>query len=191
MEVVKLTLGSYSTHTYLVKDADFCCVIDPEINDGAIVRALDARGWNLTDILVTHAHFDHVRGINKLPQGAKLWIHEADAPYLAGRNEEIGDPFLKDEPITRPFTAFLDGDKIGPFTAMHFPGHSPGCALFICPGHIFAGDSLFVRGVPMLDFTLGDRAAYRHSLRRIGELDREALLHAGHGDEGVLREALP
>ncbi len=191
MQIVKLTLGPYDEHCYIVKEGNFCAVIDPEINDGEILCALAERGWELTDILITHAHHDHVRGVNGLPKSAALRIHEADAPYLTGTNEAVGGPFVKEDPIARPFVTFRGGDIIGPFTVMHVPGHSPGCCLFIAPGHIFSGDSLFVRGRPMLAFPLSDIRAYALSLEKMRALDPEARLHAGHGEEGCLREALP
>lgn len=191
MEILKITIGPYATHCYLVKEGAFCAAIDAEINDGELQRALDAQGWKLTDILVTHAHFDHVRGINALPVDAVLHIHEEDAPYLAGKNEALGSPFLKEEAIERPYATFRDGDTIGPFTAMHVPGHSPGCALFIAPGHVFCGDSMFVNGIPMLNFPLSDGEAYLRSIARMRKLDPDARLHSGHGSEGVLREGIP
>ncbi|MCL2810426.1 MAG: MBL fold metallo-hydrolase [Clostridia bacterium] len=190
MEIVKLTLGPYATHTYLVKEDDFCAVIDPEINDGEIIAVLGQRGWALTDILITHAHFDHVRGVNGLP-AATLRIHEADAPYLLPRNEELGMPFLKEEAITRPVVPFKNGGKIGPFTVLHMPGHSPGSAVFVAPGHVFSGDSMFVHGVPALDFVLSDRGAYMGSLQAARALDQNARLHAGHGGEGLVRDGIP
>jgi len=190
MEIVKLTLGPYATHTYLVKEGDFCAVIDPEINDGQIVAALDARGWLLTDILITHAHFDHVRGVNGLP-AATLRIHEADAPYLLPRNEEMGMPFYKEEVITRPVVPFKDGARIGPFAVLHMPGHSPGSAVFVAPGHVFSGDSMFVHGAAGLDFPLSDRRAYMGSLQAARALDQDAQLHAGHGGEGTVQKGIP
>ena len=190
MEIVKLTLGPYATHTYLVKEGDFCAVIDPEINNGEIAAALDARGWSLTDILVTHAHFDHVRGVNGLP-AATLRIHEAEATYLLSRNEDMGMPFCKEEAITRPAVPFQNGEKIGPFTVLHMPGHSPGSAVFVAQGHVFSGDSMFAHGVPGLDFPLSDRRAYMGSLQAARALDQDARLHAGHGGEGTVRDGIP
>jgi len=190
MEIIRFTFGPHATHTYLVREGGFCAVIDPEINGGEIVAALDARGWTLTDILITHAHFDHVRGVNGLP-GAALRIHEADAPYLPGRNDDMPMPFCKEEAIARPVIPFKNGDAIGPFTVLHMPGHSPGSALFVAPGHVFSGDSLFVHGVPGLDFPLSDRRAYLRSLQAARALDQGARLHAGHGGEGRVRDGIP
>lgn len=192
MEIVKLTLGPYAEHTYIVKEGDYCAVIDPEMNDGEIVAALEERGWVPNDILLTHAHLDHVRGVNGLPESATLRAHEADAPFVRGTNEEIGGPFVKEEPITRPVVPLRDGDTVGPFTVIHAPGHSPGCCLYVAPGHVFSGDTMFVRGVPMLDFPLADRRAYLETLRgKLCRLDMDARLHAGHGSEGLVRDGIP
>jgi len=190
MDIVKLTLGPYATNTYLVKEGGFCAVIDPETNDGEIADALETRGWTLTDILITHAHFDHVRGVNGLP-AATLRIHEDDVPYLLARNDKLAMPFCKEEAIGRPAVPFKDGKKIGPFTVLHMPGHSPGSAMFVAPGHVFSGDSLFVYGVPRLDFPLSDRLAYMRSLQAARTLDQDAQLHAGHGAQGTVREGIP
>lgn len=191
MEIVKLTLGAYDEHTYLINDGAFCAVIDPEESGGQIAKALAERGWSPDVILLTHAHFDHLRGVNELPPGIPLYAHSLDAPYVPGRNLELGEPFAKEQTIDREIRALEDGDAIGPFLVAHMPGHSPGSVLYIAPGHVFSGDSLFVHGRPFLAFPLSDEQAYAAALERMrGELDRESRLHAGHGTEGTVKEGL-
>ena len=191
MEIVRLTLGPFAVHTYIVKEGDFCAVIDPEENNGEIEAALRGRGWTPTDILLTHTHIDHLRGVNGLPETAALHVHEAEAHLVHGRNTDVGFPFAKSRTIDRPVTPFVEGVTIGPFTVIHTPGHSPGGSLFVAPGHVFSGDSMFVMGITKLDAPLSDVPAYMRSIQTMYALDGNARLHAGHGADGFVRDGIP
>lgn len=192
MEIIKLTLGAYGEHTYLVNDGDFCCVVDPEESGGRIADTLALKGWTPQAILLTHTHFDHLGGVPELSASIPLYVHEAEARFVPGRNGETGFPFEKAFMIGNPVVPIRDGDAVGPFRFVHLPGHSPGSGAYVAEGHVFSGDSMFVMGVPRLEFVHGDAETYvSYSIPRMRALDPEAILHAGHGTEGCVRSGIP
>ena len=97
-------------------DAKTAIVVDPGLeadprSDGSSTRLLSrlqAHGLTLTQIIITHAHIDHVGGALALKQttGAPIWMHQADMPLLAMMEEQskwVGG-------ITTPSVGPPDGD---------------------------------------------------------------------------------
>jgi hydroxyacylglutathione hydrolase len=102
---------------------------------GPIREALDARGWQLTDILLTHHHPDHVDGVADLRDGARVVGSAADAHRL---------PPL--DLVVRPGEAYeVCGEEARVIDA---PGHTVGHVAFHLPasGYLFSGDSLMALG---------------------------------------------
>ena len=88
MEIIKLQTGPIGTNTYIVykeegtesAPAPAVC-IDPA-DAKPVFRALKSHGLHLTDILLTHGHFDHTLGVRELrdAEGAKVSIHQICLP---------------------------------------------------------------------------------------------------------------
>ena len=141
-------------------------------------------GRTLTDIrqiVLTHAHPDHVRGAAELRArtGAQVLIHRADADWLragrvppAGRSGRVGRlidrvPLLHWRPL-EPDGVLTDGDYVGGSSGLrviHTPGHTPGhIALLHEPTDtVFVGDAIFNRGT---ELSLGPAALAADPLLR-------------------------
>ena len=112
-----------------------CAVVDP--GDAAPVEAWLAAnpGWQLSDILITHHHFDHVGGIERLKAAT-------GARVMGPANEKIPGRDL----------ALRDGDQaevLGQrFDIYEVPGHTLGHIAYIQPEQhwLFCGDTLFSAG---------------------------------------------
>ena len=127
--------------------------IDPGPDDDQHVEAaLAAAGGRLDGIVITHAHPDH----------------DGAAPALAERAGGVA--------IVRPG----DGEEIGPLRAIATPGHAPDhvCLLFgrVC----FTGDAVAGMGSSFIAADGGGLGPYLDGLRRLRELDLDALC-PGHG----------
>src|SRR5277367_5676780 len=117
-------LGDPATHEAIV--------IDPGEEIARIHRRLTELGLKVTQILITHAHIDHVGGALKLKRltGAPILLNENDLPLLqmmAEQAEWVGVP----TPETAPPDASLDdGMSVGldryPAQVIHTPGHTQG-----------------------------------------------------------------
>ncbi|ACL55490.1 hydroxyacylglutathione hydrolase [Methylobacterium nodulans] len=145
-----------------------CAAIDvPEA--GAVLRALKETGWRLTDILVTHRHFDHVEGIPevKARTGARV-----TAPAKAGDAVPEVDATVREGDVVKV------GSLVG--TVWETPGH--------CADHVtywfererlaFAGDTLFTLGCGRV-MESPPEVLWR-SLSRFLALPDETAIYSGH-----------
>ena len=141
------------------------CVDVPEA--GPVLAALAARGWRLTDILLTHHHWDHIDGVADLAAatGARVTGARADAHRL---------PPL-DHAVTEGDTVRI-GSVAG--RVIDVSGHSVGHVAFAFPGAVFTGDSLMALGCGRL--FEGTPAQMWASLSKLAALDPATLVCSGH-----------
>jgi hydroxyacylglutathione hydrolase len=180
-------------------------VIDPGLetepqSDGSSTRLLSrlqAHELTLTQILITHAHIDHVGGALALKQatGAPIWMHPADMPLLAMMEEQskwLGG--IPTPPVAQPDGDAADGTLLGleafAGEVLHTPGHTPGSICLLFPamseanngGLLLAGDTLFADSIGRTDLPLGDaRLILRSIQERLLPLPETTLVIPGHG----------
>jgi len=140
-------------------------VIDPGDDIERVQEILNKYRLKAKYIVATHAHIDHVGGIQKLQRatGATVLLHEGDLPLyrnLAMQADWLGVP----APGVVEVDQFLkDGDVVRwgslAFEVLHTPGHSPGSLSLHLPGdhqRIFSGDTLFQGSIGRTDLWGGD-----------------------------------
>lgn len=136
---------------------------------GMIARRLEQAGWELTHLLVTHHHPDHVEGIAAL---AEAW-----SPEVIGPSAEAG----KIAGLTRTLS---DGDTFEfagrAVKIISTPGHTAGHICFYIADEdlLFAGDTLFALGCGRL--FEGSPEDMFGSLARLGELPDATRVYCGH-----------
>ena len=132
-----------------------------------IQAALDARGWTLNDILITHHHNDHIDGVAALRGAARVIGAKADAHRL---------PDLD--------LAVSEGDVITvcgqPATILDVSGHTIGHIAYHMPeaGLAFTADSLMALGCGRL--FEGTPAQMWDSMQKLRELPDDTLICSGH-----------
>ena len=85
MKIEKFVLGSMGTNCYLLinEDTKELVVVDPATCPDYLVSHIKSNGYIPKAILLTHAHFDHVMGIDG-------WVNEFDIPvYLHEKEAEL------------------------------------------------------------------------------------------------------
>jgi glyoxylase-like metal-dependent hydrolase (beta-lactamase superfamily II) len=194
LSIVPMMLGPVQTNSYLVADpeARVAAVIDPAWNGASIVREAEQRGWQITDIWLTHAHFDHFGGAGGVADGVdpppRVALHPLDQPMwrLNGGAAWFGIPAF--DPGPEPTVELADGMQLllGAFSfeVRHAPGHAPGHVMFYCARQscLFCGDVLFEGSVGRTDLPGGEWETLLASIHsRILSLPDEVQIYPGHG----------
>jgi len=166
-------------------------VVDPGGDLPKIELAVEEAGVTLEQILVTHAHIDHVGAvaemaakhqlpiigphpddqfwIDLLPQQAEMFHFPGSKPFVPKRWLQQGDQVQIGE-------VMLD--------VIHCPGHTPGHIVFYSPTDHLAivGDVLFAGAIGRTDFPRGNHADLIHSIRnRLWPLGDDIRFIPGHG----------
>jgi hydroxyacylglutathione hydrolase len=189
-----MALGPFQTNTVILgcETEKKGVVIDPGFEAKAILGRVRRAGLEITAILLTHGHVDHVSAVKEVKQetGAPVYIHPDDvdlyksAPLL-GRYFGLDAPEPPD-----PDHLLSEGDTITfgqhSLAVLHTPGHSPGGVAFHCAAEklLVAGDTLFYRSIGRTDLPGGSMRTLSESIRqKIYTLDGATRVLTGHGPE--------
>ncbi len=182
MIIEKTMSDGWLSNTYLVADkpGGHAVLIDTGGPTGPILKAIEDHHLELTHILCTHHHIDHVQnnGEYKDKFGCPVCGHTSEARLFGALDIEIADG---DE--------LVSGDLH--IRALHTPGHTLGMLAYIVNDErIFTGDTLFRRSVG------GTRAPghtnfeeIRHSIMEVlMRRPKEMVVHPGHTDPTTIAE---
>lgn len=170
-------------------------VIDPGDEAERIHGRLTILGLKLKQILLTHAHIDHVGGAFKLKQltGAPIFLNEDDRSLLKTIKMQaswIGIPTPETAP---PDEGLADGQIVGlecyPAQVIHTPGHTQGsvCLHFAPLNLLVAGDTLFEDSIGRTDLPGGNFDQIIDSIHnRLLALPDETRVLTGHGPETTI-----
>jgi len=178
-------------------------VIDPgdEIED--VVALLQKHGLTVKQIVITHAHIDHIGGAAKLRKltGAPVLLNQNDYALLKMLDVQaawVGMAVSEQVQIDQPLA---NGDKLQTgnleATVMHTPGHTEGsvCLYFAAEHKLIAGDTLFAGSIGRTDLPGGSLKKIMSSLHeRVLTLPDETVVIPGHGpltSIGAERETNP
>ena len=184
INIKTLALGAYQTNTYLVweETSPTCVVIDPGYEPDTILDEAKKLGKEITAVLLTHGHFDHVGGVRELAAetGCPVYLHEAELSM---------PPQMTAGPLFYTNT-YGEGDFVEAaglsFKVLHTPGHTPGSICLLCENAMFSGDTLFWGSCGRTDLPGGSWATIRKSLRRLADLSGDYDVYPGHGDATTL-----
>lgn len=154
----------------LIHDAEagLTAAIDAPEAD-AVRRALAAKGWKLTHILVTHHHHDHTDGVLALKSetGCTVIGPKAEAARIKGLDRTVGEG-----------DSFTFGNH--EVRVLDTPGHTAGHISFWLPADAvaFAGDTLFAAGCGRV--IEGTMEMMWGSLAKLAKLPPDTAVYCGH-----------
>jgi hydroxyacylglutathione hydrolase len=185
------------------EEAREAIVIDPGDDISRIHNRLTELGLKLKQILITHAHIDHVGGALKLKRltGAPILMNENDLPLLQIMDQQAGWLGMETPEVVPPDESLKDGLNVGlelyPAQVIHTPGHTQGSiSLHFAPlKMVFAGDTLFAGSIGRTDLPGGNGRQLIDSIRtHLLVLPDETRVIPGHGPDttiGAEREVNP
>lgn len=165
-------------------------VIDPGDDINEVLALVGKHGLTVKQVVITHAHIDHVGGAMKLRQatGAPILLNQNDYALLKMLDVQaawVGMASPGKVEIDQPLA---DGDKLPAgsleATVLHTPGHTEGsvCLYFPAQQKLIAGDTLFAGSIGRTDLPGGSFEKIMSSLhQRVLALPDDTVVIPGHG----------
>ncbi len=182
MKIKRIIGGNLESNGYVIYDKEQgeCFIIDPGYNGERFVKLLEELGLRLKGILLTHHHYDHVGGVDRIKAmtGCPVYIHRED-----------GDIYKKQADVL-----LEHGDKLmlgdEEIVVIHTPGHTRGSVCYYSEQSklAFTGDTIFNVDLGRTDLADGSPYDMEHSIRDI--IDRwssEITIYPGHGDSCTMK----
>jgi len=190
--------GTWRENCYLVTDrsASETAVIDPGDEHERLIAYIEDRGYRVTLILLTHAHYDHVGAVVALSEqtGLPCHVHRDDqkllkrAPLYALSFEKKKIPLPTSIELFDDCAKFELGSRV--FESVPCPGHTPGGTCFRLENTLFVGDTILVGKRGRTDLPGGDAETLEASITALlGSFEGEFAIFPGHGNPWTLDEA--
>ncbi len=143
-----------------------CVIVDPGEAD-PVFNFLNENHLSLSGILITHYHWDHTNGIEKLLQRLEVPVYGPAKEPVPGMTHLLNDGDV------------INLEKLGMrFNLMHIPGHTLGHIAYYNDDVVFTGDTLFTAGCGKIFGGTVDQMY--NSLMRIVSLNEKTLVYCGH-----------
>ena len=197
MRVIQVPTGEMQANAFIVfKDnSKKAFVVDPGADVEKICARLEYEGISeVTHILLTHGHFDHIGAAAELKKrtGAKVCVHARDLSMLTSSEDSLAVfAGASIEPVEADIVLHGGETIIAadiPVQVLHTPGHSGGSVCYLTGDIMFSGDTLFYMYCGRTDFPGSDPDEYEHSLSVVlGGLKKDYTVYTGHGIKTTLK----
>ncbi len=189
--------GPVQANNYLVEDeaSKEALLIDCSDYVPQIIDYVKENSLNVKYILLTHGHFDHVLGINKMNEvlGAKVYVHEGDKEQVVNTRAVMTMFGLPTEGVENPkITGTLSdageltlGNQL--IKVIETPGHTPGGVCYLIGNCLFSGDTLFHGTIGRTDLPGGSFQQIKHSVKDVlFALDENIEVYPGHAEPSTI-----
>ena len=181
MDIKRFILGPLQTNTYLLTIGKDALLIDPASKAEKLIEILE--DYNLSAILLTHGHFDHIKAVDGLYERYNCPVYLNIKDEKLARDKYSGSEFGLVSYISCPTNNLLEGKmNIGPFEfeVIYTPGHTEGSVIYVFEDDIFTGDTLFKGSVGRTDLKGGDNRKLKDSLRIFKSFNKDYRIYPGH-----------
>ena len=193
MEILKMPVAPIGANCYIVSEANAAFIIDPGGDAGKIIRA--AKNFDVRYILLTHAHFDHIGGLNDVKEAfpeAKTAVHKLEKEWLYSAELNLSENFGFDSVYEQNVDIELEDGMTLDFAGtkikvLHTPGHTPGSTCFYMENSgkpvLFSGDTLFQSSIGRTDFPGSSGRKIVESIKnKLLTLPDETVVYPGHDE---------
>jgi hydroxyacylglutathione hydrolase len=185
-----LTVGPFQENCYVIGDGETGAIVDPGDEAARIALAVEQTGLEIGQILVTHAHIDHVGAVGALADeyACPVLMHAEAEPMLQQLPTQAMMMGLRFGKVPAVDRHIRDGEtlEVGSLKlqSLYTPGHAPGHLAFYVEGEglVLSGDALFAGSVGRTDLFGGDIEVLMRSIsERLLTLPDETRVYPGHG----------
>lgn len=195
MKIHAFTFNPFSENTYILWASNGDGVIvDPGNFDSHETQSLQefvaSNKIKIKEIILTHAHIDHVFGCADLcaHYGVGIRMHKSDL-FLLEHAEATGRMYglpVKAAPAPQAWFSDVDTYELGgEILEVRFtPGHSPGSVSFYNSQEnwVISGDVLFKQSIGRTDLPMGNHEQLLESIRtQLFSLPEDCVVFSGHG----------
>ena len=190
MKIKKYVVGMIGTNCYLVinEETKESVMVDPGAYPAKVKNAVKEQGLKLKAVLLTHAHFDHIMGIDTLRRewSVPVYASALEQKVLTDANVNLsvaygaGYVFADAKFLEDGASLALAGYQIRMIST---PGHTAGgCCYYIEEEEVlFSGDTLFAGSVGRTDFPTGSMSTLVRSVKeRLLSLPEDTQVYPGH-----------
>lgn len=206
LNIKKLRTSLFDANCYVVwaEGSSEALVVDPGPGTAAnIAQVLDANDLELSAILLTHGHFDHVwdtadvvEALEGPERKVEVFIPGPDLFWLDNPTSSVGLPLAtfglsewrKPEGVREIENLQWEPAAGVTLRMIPAPGHSPGSSVYLVGTEglekplAFSGDVVFAGSIGRTDLPHGDGEEMAESLRTLAAvLDPETEMLPGHG----------
>lgn len=195
--LIHTTVGKMDNNCwFLVAPSRDALLIDAADDAQHLIETADAAGIQITDVLTTHQHADHVQALEEVLEVTGA-LHHAPRKDAKALPAEADETYGNDEGM--PEKLRLSGDFSDlDLAAVELRGHTPGGIAVIAmnstyfePPRAFVGDSLFPGGVGKTNDEEDFTQLLTDVSERILSLPGDTVVHPGHGDSTTVEEEAP
>ncbi len=199
-DIKTFVLGDYQTNCFVVTmpGSAEAWIVDCGFEPDQMLDWIDENGIKPTAMLLTHAHSDHIAGVDRAIArlGAMpIYVHEAEKGFCSDPMLNLSGVMGMPVSVTEPDRHLHDGDTLAlggeTWRVVHTPGHSPGGVLFIhdASKQAIVGDTLFAGSIGRIDFPSSDPEAFRRTILKVMmDLPDDMAIHPGHGPATTIGE---
>lgn len=198
-------VGMVQTNVYFLyrEGEKEAVLVDPADYGKALADEAGKLGLEIKGVFLTHAHFDHIGGVEELAKltGARVYISDGEKELIHDTDANLSSQYHNPKTV-QPDVFLRDGETVEiagmTIRCIQTPGHTEGsCCYYIeetgeeekgnagkkpCPPILLSGDTLFEESVGRTDFPTGSMSALVRSVReKLFILPDETLVYPGHG----------
>ncbi len=186
MKVIQQPLGPVQANCYLVMENHHALIIDPADILPNLDEILTQNDCTLDAIVLTHAHFDHISGVDKIVNkfGCDVYLNPNEFDFLLDPDLNSSSAFYMDVTCNANAKPLIEGkNEIAGFEveAIYCPGHSIGSTVLKIEDCLFTGDVLFQGSIGRMDLATGSVTSMKQSLKKLVQFNKDYKVYPGHG----------
>lgn len=199
MDVLKYTVGPFAENTYLLTEGKDALLVDPGFLEDSeyqtVKNHLEDQDLDLLAVMLTHAHVDHVLGLQKVVDEFDITVYLSDKDRYLWNNfgsQAAMFGFTSDgfsfDPDALPITKNWSLGNFS-FDIRYTPGHAPDHVSLYSKSDsvVIAGDALFREGIGRTDLYKGDFKVLERSIReQLYSLPDDTVVYPGHGEQTTI-----